>query len=134
MAAALAAMLTGCVMPPTMQTAAPYEQWEMDEANKPVECVGAAQCAAVWRAAQVWVINNSGFKIQVVSDAIIQTYNAPNYSTNWAFTVTREPRGGDVERLFIVPSCGAAPLCRLSGWRMTARFNQAMRQVLAAAK
>lgn len=121
----LALMVVGCAMNPP----APIEPWESEEADAAFECVGAAQCSTAWRAAQAWVVANSGYKIQVVSDAIIQTYNATNYSTSWAFTVTREPRGGDVERFFIVPSCGQAPLCRMVSWRMSARFNRAMRQV-----
>lgn len=134
MAAAAAVTLAGCVSPQMMQQAEAVEPWETEEANLPVECKGAAQCATVWRAAQVWVANNSGFKMQVVSDAIIQTYNAPNYSQRYAFQVTREPRGGDLDRILIVPSCGGAPMCRLSPWRMSARFNRAMRQVMTAAK
>ena len=128
-----AATLTGCAAA-LVGPRPPVEPWEMDEASAPVECTGPIQCNTAWRAAQAWVVNNSGYKVQVVSDAIIQTYNAPAYSQSYAFTVTREPRGEGVERLFIVPSCGQAPLCALSSWRMSARFNRAMRQAISTAK
>lgn len=62
------------------------------EATRPI-CAGEADCVAKWEAAQVWVSKNAGMKIQTVTTAIIETYNATDYSTGLAMQVTKESLG-----------------------------------------
>lgn len=119
----VAALVAGCATKPPM----PIEAWETQEADEPFRCIGVDACAVAWRRAQVWVVQNAGMKIQTATDAVIQTYNAPTYSTRWAFQVLREPQGGGAERFNFSASCGEVPMCGLAPWRMLARFNRAMR-------
>lgn len=122
-------LTAGCAVRP-QQPVAPVEPWEEEHARQPFECRGASECATAWRAAQAWIAMNAAYKIQVASDAVVQTYNARDYSTGWAFQLTRMPVGNGAERFELVPSCGAVSLCELPSWRMRAKFNRAMREAV----
>jgi hypothetical protein len=100
---------------------------ERQQLAQPVECRGAEPCSALWRRVQAWVARNSGYKIQTASDAIVQTFNAQDYSTSWAMQVVREPVGNGVERLSFSASCGRAPICGQSADQVRARFHREMR-------
>ena len=74
-------------------------------------CHGADECNFVWRRAQAWVADNAGFKIQVATDSVIATYNAPVYPTGWAFQVRRVPMTRDSDQIELRANCGEVPLC-----------------------
>ena len=59
-----------------------------------------------WRRAQAWIANNSRMKIQIATDAIVETYNPPTGATYFAYRLTREPVGGAKERIWIRAWCG----------------------------
>ena len=122
-ALAAAACLFGCAarQPPSMTAT------EVAEYNNPVECTGAEECALLWRRAQAWVAQNSGFKIQVATEMVLETFSAPNYSMRWAFRAVRQPMGKNSERIIIEPSCGQAPLCTRSRDSLVAAFNAYVR-------
>lgn len=63
---------------------------EQKQAMVAPTCTGD-QCTRMWQAAQVWIVKNSAFKIQLVNDTIIQTYSATNYTTDIAYVVTKMP-------------------------------------------
>lgn len=113
-----AGILAGCATKP------PPSEADVAEAYAPLVCVGAQQCTEWWRRSQVWVANNSGFKIQILSDAIIETYNPPNYSLRWAFSVTREPIGEGKEQIKIAPNCGPVPICQDYPQTLMAKFKR----------
>lgn len=121
----IAAAAAGCAVPQRPQPV--YSAAEAADRYTPPECDGAEACAQMWRAAQAWVATNSGFKLQVVTDAVLETYNPPPYSQRWAYRVVREQAGGTKERLIVTPSCGQAPVCRESADDMRANFNRAIR-------
>lgn len=107
MAMFAAAATVGCAVP--RQTG-----WTIDEAlaDAPLTCEGAQQCSEYWRRMQYWISTHSGFKIQLATDTVIETYNPPNYSLRWAFYAAKEPLGNGLERITIRASCGAAPICQ----------------------
>ena len=45
----------------------------MEQATAPLTCTSKAECDAWWGRAQVWVTNHSDYKLQTVTDSIIQT-------------------------------------------------------------
>ena len=98
------------------------------EYAKPLECKGADECTRLWRRAQVWVAQNAGFKIQVATDAIIETYNAPIYSNQWAMRVVRIPKSDGVEEIDLTPNCGQVPLCTISPEKLIVRFKRDLRE------
>ena len=116
------ALLAGCA---TQEPISSAEDWE---AREPLVCRGKDQCDRWWRRAQVWISENSGFRIQVATDGIIETYGPPAYSTRWAFRAVREPSANEVERMRIAASCGPAPLCRQNPLKLIAQFKRYVRQ------
>lgn len=52
-------------------------------------CYDDYQCEAQWSAARAWVQKNSGFKFQIYSDDLIETYNPPENSARIAARVTK---------------------------------------------
>lgn len=82
--------LAGCA-----QIAGPQFEARKQEvlATRP-QCAGAEQCAAMWEAAQLWVVKNAGYKIQTITSVLIETYNPAQSSSSLAVRVVREPLGG----------------------------------------
>lgn len=61
----------------------------MEEAKKTAPlCWDEDQCTRMWEAAQVWVARNSGYKIQIATTALIETYNSND--TRIAMRVTKQ--------------------------------------------
>lgn len=79
----IASLIVAALMATACATRAPVSDADQRAALEPLLCTGASQCAMLWRAAHVWVIGASGFKIQIATDAIIQTYSPPDYSMRW---------------------------------------------------
>lgn len=90
---ALCCVLSGCATTP------PAPPVEMPT------CDGAADCAAKWEAAQLYVVKHAGMKIQNVTSVLIETFNPPQYGTDLAMRVTKEPMGGGSYRLVIDAWC-----------------------------
>lgn len=61
----------------------------------PPKCQGAQHCLAMWQRAQTWVANNSRYKIQIATDAVIQTYSPTRNNIELAYSITRELTGPD---------------------------------------
>lgn len=104
------AITSGCAIAPQQKG------WTIDDAmaEAPIICSGKSQCDDYWRRTQYWISTHSGFKVQVATDTVIETYGAPNYSLRWAFSARREPGPNGADMITISPSCGPAPICQES--------------------
>ena len=90
--ALVAAILMGCA---TRQQPSAADQ---TDAYEPLVCVGQAQCQTAWRRAQLWLVANSRWKIQIATDVVIETYNGDPYTPFRHYVLTRESLGGDRAR------------------------------------
>lgn len=100
---------------------------DLRELSEDLVCEGADACAFMWRRAQVWVVNNAGYKIQTATDTVIETFNpARAYESRWAIQIVRHPLTPTRDRLELRPSCGASPLCG-SATRLELKFKREMR-------
>lgn len=70
------------------------------------QCEDQQECQTKWDAAQAWVSNNAGFKIQTNSSAIIETYNSPEGSMDMSMKVVKEPMGNNKNRFVLSVTCG----------------------------
>jgi len=82
-------------------------------------CVDEKDCKTKWEAAEVWVIKNSGFKIETSTNLQIETYTAASLpignSKNYALlddyfsrlsaSVLKEPIGGGKYKIIATISC-----------------------------
>ena len=123
---AVALFLSGCMHRPL-----PYlSEEDRLQLLTPIECSEPAECDLLWRKAQVWVATNAGFKIQVISSVIIETYSSSNDSFRWAARVIRRPISTSRSEIEVDFSCGAANLCRPDAERLTISFKQYLRRAL----
>ena len=79
--------------------------------SNPVLCVGKAQCDIYWQRAQAWVANNSEYRLQTVTDTVIETQGPLLARSALAFRVTRVPDDKDGARIVVVAACGNAFGC-----------------------
>lgn len=116
-----AAMLTAC--------AGPAIEEMSDEAKAPLYCVGKEQCDLYWKRAQLWVAQNSRWKIQTATDVVITTFTPTGQSADYGYQVTREPLDGDGrEQIKIQPMCANLFGCGPLNWPIV-RFKRAVRNV-----
>jgi len=81
-------ILGGCAM------SSPANKQKLAEFNSTIPtCNGKADCKVKWQAAQLWVVQNSAYKIQTATDVVIETYNPSEAGTGLAAEVTKEPMG-----------------------------------------
>jgi len=97
----LAALVSGCATHNSPEAMAKKAELQK---TIPV-CSGEADCKAKWEAAQLWVVHNAAYKIQIMSDVLIETYNATNSEPSIAARVTKEPLGGGKYRLLVSVWC-----------------------------
>jgi hypothetical protein len=75
-----------------------------------VECETAV-CKLYWERSKLWIIRHSQFRIQVATDATIQTYKSQADQQSYAFTVIKEPIAGQTYRIQIGAYCGNVDGC-----------------------
>ena len=102
----LAGVLSGCAETPTVGGSAASAT-----SAEPVLCVGKLQCDAYWQRAQAWVANNSAYRLQTVTDTVIETAGPAAARTGLAFRITRVPDNQDGARIFVLAACGNAVGC-----------------------
>lgn len=120
---AAAALFAGCAASPQMLAAQKAFRESIPVCNGPVDC------QAKWDAAQLWVVQNAGVKIQTATSVVIETYNSPDSSPRLAVRVTKEPLGGGRYRIVVVTGCANIFGCQPNHIDAALDFN---RQVGAA--
>lgn len=96
--AGLAITLMGCSTPQ------PLTEKQLQDITAP-SCSTKAECDTMWQQSQVWIAQHSAWKLQTVTDTIIQTYG-PGDSTDVAYTITRIPLGGGINSISMRAACG----------------------------
>ena len=99
-----AAVLSGCVQTP-IAIEPPATSAE------PVLCVNRSQCDVYWQRAQAWVANNSVYRLQTVTDTVLETTGPQPARTGLAFRITRVPDNDDGARIYVMAACGNSVGC-----------------------
>ena len=94
------AALSSCTQVPSSELAT------TPESSVPVLCTSKTQCDAFWQRAQAWVANNSGYRMQTITDIVIETYGPLSSQTGLAFRITKVPDDKEGARIFVLPLCG----------------------------
>jgi hypothetical protein len=97
-------------------------------------CEGAADCKAKWEAAQLWVVHNAGWKIQIANDVLIETFNPAQNSPAIAARVTKEPLGGGKYKLVATIWCSNMFGCVPNAWDAALAFNRDIGAIASAAE
>src|SRR5215218_5815729 len=93
----------------------------------PVLCIDKAQCDVYWQRAQAWVANNSAYRLQTVTDTVIETSGPLPGRSGLAFRVTKVPDDKDGARIFAVPVCSNAFGCSPAPMDAVKAFKQFVR-------
>jgi hypothetical protein len=101
-----AALLAGCSQMPT-----PGDLATNPSSAEPLLCTNKAQCDVYWQRAQAWVANNSLYRLQTVTDTVIETYGPEAARTGLAFRITKVPDDKDGARIYALPACSNAFGC-----------------------
>lgn len=111
-----AVVLAGCTVPP------PGAQDRAD-ADKPLVCEGPEQCAAYWQRAQTWLVHNSVWKIETVTDDRMATFTPTRRSDERGYEVRRQPAGSNRQELTLATTCrGYMWRCNVSDTAARAYF------------
>jgi len=114
-------ILAGCASQPYVPT-----KIVSDAAKTPVICEGKEACDMMWSKAQIWVSENAGYKIQVATDSIIETYSARDYSQGYSVRMVKMPLGDGKHELKLSINCGYPAMCAEVPIIFQARFRRAM--------
>lgn len=118
-------LLTSCATTSSADIQAKRAQLE---STTPV-CVDEKDCKAKWEAAQLWIVRNAGFKLQIVTDVLLQTYNATGGSPSLAVQATKEPLGGGKYKILVSISCDNVFGCVPNQWDAALSFNRTVSAV-----
>jgi hypothetical protein len=107
-------LLSGCAQAPYVN---PYldgkhsvSAGNTSEATYPVKCKDQSDCSLKWQKAQLWVLNNGVWKIQISNDTLIQTFG-PGSTTDTAYAVTRQNNPDGSGLIDIKAACGNIFAC-----------------------
>lgn len=115
---ATSTILFGCAASPELQAT-------QSEFRRTIPtCSGTEDCNAKWEAAQLWVVKNSGWKIQTQSNVLIETYNATGSSPRIAVRVTKEPLGDGKYQFIVNVWCDNIFGCQPNAWDAALDFNR----------
>ncbi|MHB0992682.1 MAG: hypothetical protein ACYC0M_15595 [Burkholderiales bacterium] len=85
---------------------------ELDSAaHDPLTCANKSQCDIYWSRVQIWVSQNSFFRIQTVTDTILNTYGPDQYN-HIAYQINRIPNEDGSARIKINSGCDIPMLCK----------------------
>jgi hypothetical protein len=119
--AAAFALLTGC------STSGQISGETMEQATSPLTCTNKAECDAWWARAQVWVTNHSEYKLQAVTDSIIQTTGPSGGKRALAYQITKTPSNEGTATIGFAAHCDNMLGCEPNPWKAGADFKQFVR-------
>jgi hypothetical protein len=91
------------VVDPATQ-AANQEKLRKFAASRPT-CDALVDCASKWQAAQLWIVQNAQFKLQIATDVVLETYSPWKGHPGLAARVTKQPLGGTKYQLVLELWC-----------------------------
>jgi hypothetical protein len=114
----LVVFLTGCASQPEF-----IPPRVTEAANMPVVCSTKEECDAMWAKAQIFIVQNAGYKIQVATDYIIETYSS-RVSNGYSMRLIKTPLGEGKFQFNLSASCGDYPGICGNPIYLQARFRQ----------
>jgi hypothetical protein len=119
--AAALAVLAGCASQDQVSSTV------MEQATQPLTCMSRAECDAWWSRAQVWVTNHSEYKIQTVTNSIIQTAGPSSGKRALAYQITLTPTNDATATIGFAAHCDSPLGCDPNPWAAGADFKQFVR-------
>lgn len=106
-------------------TPSPAEQAKRAEFEKTIPvCVDEKDCKVKWETAQLWIVRNSAYKLQIVTDVLLQTYNPTGGTPQIGVQATKEPAGGGRYKILVRVFCDNIFGCVPNPWDAVLDFNK----------
>lgn len=83
-----------------------------EEALRPLVCANEIECTLYWQRAQFWVSSSSVWKLQIITDTVLETYTPQNADIRLGFKVLRERNSDGSSRIRIGAYCGNTIGCK----------------------
>lgn len=115
---AMIAFLSGCATTLTPEQKAEFEKY----AAQQVTCTEGDDCDVKWGKARTWVLKYSGWKIEILTNSIIQTYGPYNDRVS-AYVINKVPIGNRRHKITIYVTCNNLFGCKPEPLIATALFN-----------
>lgn len=116
--AAMIAFLSGCATTMTPEQKAELEKY----AAQQITCTEGDDCNVKWGKARTWVLKHSQWKIEILTDSIIQTYG-PYNSRASAYVINKVPMGNRLHKITIYVTCNNLFGCTPEPLIATGVFN-----------
>ena len=99
----------------------------MEQATAPLTCMSKLECDAWWARAQVWVTNHSEYKLQAITDSVIQTAGPSSGKRALAYQITKTPSNEGTATIGFAAHCDSPLGCEPNPWQAGADFKQFVR-------
>jgi hypothetical protein len=99
----------------------------MEQATQPLTCMSRAECDAWWARAQVWVTNHTEYKIETITNSVIQTAGPSSGKRALAYQVTLTPTNEATATIGFAAHCDSPLGCNPNPWAAGADFKQFVR-------
>jgi hypothetical protein len=116
----LLAVLTGCA------TVGPDPQ-TLSQLQEPLICADKTECDFFWQRAQIWIANNSTYKIQTATDTIIETYGPMGTRVELAFRAIRIPNMNGSAQITLAAGCNNIFGCQPDKYQSILNFRAFVR-------
>jgi hypothetical protein len=127
LAAASIALFGGC------STQGQVSGETMEQATAPLTCMNQSECEVWWVRALVWVTNHSQYKLQTVTDSVIQTAGPSGGKRTLAYQITKTPGKEGAQTIGFQAHCDNMFGCDPNPWKAGADFKQFVRNGAAPA-
>lgn len=98
-------------------------------ARKTLNCANSAQCDLYWKRAQIWIAQNSRYRVQSVTDTVLTTHGpSSNMSAALAFQIIKIPAAGGSAQITIDANCYLPDQCRPHPIEAIAAFKGFVRE------
>lgn len=95
--------------------------------QQPLLCSDKAQCDLYWQRAQIWIANNSTYKIQTATDSVITTYGPMGTRVDLAFQATKIPNVDGSAQIKLAAGCNNIFGCQPDKYQSILRFREYIR-------
>jgi hypothetical protein len=112
-------LLTGACVSPQHRTA---QQAQFQ--NTVPTCESPKNCEVKWAAARRFILENSKFKIQTMTNDFLETYSGARNTSVLAYRVVKEPIDATRYRIVVTTGCRNTFACVPDAWDAALRFNQ----------
>jgi hypothetical protein len=99
----------------------------MQIATTPLTCSNKAECNLWWQRAQTWVSSHSTYKVETVTDALIQTAGPDGGKRALAYQITRTVNPDGTATIGFAAHCDGSMGCKPNPWEAGADFKQYVR-------